>query len=613
MTSKKNAQNIYDSLKDVLDIKKKDVIAAFSEAYTFYWEKQVEIATRGEEIIEENGEKPVFVIIGRPYNIHDKGVNLGIPETIASMGYDVIPIDMLELDTKKLEDGNYFNLFWNYGQKIIAAVKRIRETKNLFPIYLSNFNCGPDSFILSYSEEEMKGKPLLILELDEHDSDGGYQTRIEAFMDVVKSYMKKGRDNKVRKEIMPDVYTADQKADLAGTIWLPPMHFTGSRVMAAAFRGHGYDARNLEFEDEETLLVGKKLLRGGECLPMTLTLGAIVKQLEKEGMKDKKHVLFMPGAEGPCRFGQYNLLERQVFHNEGYDNIDLLSPTSLNSYQGIDEELRRYLMHSMITADILLKLVTKVRPYEKVKGDANTVYEESILEMEKLLSKKGDPKKLLKTITDRFASIPRFHGNKPLVGIVGEIYVRCNSFSNGNLIDVIEENGGEAWLAPMHEWVLYTAHMQSYLTKQLGGSLFESGESLVKNLYLFKLEHDYYKAVSKLLKDRVEPEIKNVVEEGIKYLPKDFVGEAVLTVGRAIMFAKQGASMIINAAPFGCMPGTITSSIFLEVKDQYNIPILSQFYDGDLDINDKVAALLQTIGKSSGTVNGNGKELSALK
>ena len=79
----------------------------------------------------------------------------------------------------------------------------------------------------------------------------------------------------------------------------------------------------------------------------------------------------------------------------------------------------------------------------------------------------------------------------------------------------------------------------------------------------------------------------------MKYLHPEFVGEAILTVGRAVMFAKQGASMIVNVSPFGCMHGTITDSIFQEIKNTHNIPIVSQFYDGDIEINDRVANILR--------------------
>ncbi|MBN2694055.1 hypothetical protein JXR93_05290 [bacterium] len=586
------AEVLFDDLKKVLNITKKETIAAYKAARV-YWQKKFElIKLDGERELNRLTEldEPFFVFIGRPYNIFDKGINMGIPEIVAKMGYNIIPMDVLALNTEELSDGNYFNVFWSYGQKIVAALKRIKNIKNAYPIYLSNFNCGPDSFILNFAEDEFREKPLLILELDEHDNSGGYQTRIEAFIDVVSQDFKIKNRKQLEKSTLPDIYTFDKSPDLStGTLWFPQMH-PGARFFAAAFRGGGYKAEALDLEDISTLQTGKKELRGGECLPMTLTLGSILQKLEEK--KDEKHILFMPTSEGPCRLGQYNLLERIVFHQKDIKNVDILSLSSINSYQGVGEKLRRAMMHAMMTSDIMLKFVTKTRPYEINKGDAEAEYEYSSKLLERAFEKKESPKDLMKEIAKRFSKIPKRVEKRALVGIVGEIYARCNSFANGDLIKVIEDNGGEAWLAPMHEWILYTANIQSHRAKFHKFSFIESGESLIKNLYLFKTESSYYKEVKSVLHDREEPDIKQVVEEGAKYVPKDFVGEAILTIGRAIMFQKQGASMIVNVSPFGCMHGIITSSIFKEIKEKLNIPIISQFYEGELDINQRVASLL---------------------
>ena len=585
----KNSEYIYESIKSVIPLKKKEIVKAFRKAYDEFNREIAELISSGENYLKKEAEKkkPVFVLLGRPYNMYDKGINLGIPEAVASMGYSVVPMDMLDGEVKKLEKTNYFNLFWNYGQKIIAAAKRIAKTDYVFPIYLTNFNCGPDSFILSYAEDEMRGKPMLILELDEHDSDGGYRTRIEAYIDVVESYLK--NNMKADEMPLPDIFTADKQVK-KGKVWCPPMHPTGTPLFAAAFRGWGYDAEPLPPETKHEYNLGKRYTRGQECLPMTLTLGAIMNQAIKD--PDTQHVLFMPTSEGPCRFGQYNMLERIAFENAGIKNVDLLSPSSINSYQGLEESLRRYLMHTMMASDILMKLLTKTRPYEKNSGQTDDLFARSLKLLEETLEKKEDPKPVIKKITEDFYNIPKFDDKKPIVGVVGEIYARCNDYANGNVIDVIEKNGGEAWLSPMHEWILYTAWLQKYMAKQKAFKLFEAGESLVKNIYLFRTEHSYYKAASKVLHDREEPPVESVVEEGMKYVPPEFSGEAILTIGRSVMFAKEGAELVVNVSPFGCMHGTITDSIFQEVKDIYGMPILSQFYDGDIDINDKVADVL---------------------
>jgi predicted CoA-substrate-specific enzyme activase len=594
-TPREIAEAIYTALKGRMNVGKKEVLAAFEEAYDAWRVNSLRLETSGSGMLETLiGEgKPLFILVGRPYNLHDKGVNLGIPEKIAAMGYPVIPIDMLSLDTGVMSQGNYHNVFWKYGQRIVAAIRIAGQHKNVFPIYFSNFNCGPDSFLLTFAEEELKGKPMLILELDEHDSDGGYLTRIEAFIDVVEAYMQE--DAPVQADRLPDIYTASRKTNLRETctVWIPPLH-PGSRLYAASFRRFGFDSRPLEVEDKEALVLGKKYLRGGECLPMTLTLGAFLKRIKRE-QGSGRQILFMPTAEGPCRFGQYNLLERIVFNRMGLDNLDILSPSSVNSYQGLTEGLRRQLMHATAAADVLFKMLTKVRPYERNKGDADELLERSFKELEGLIERGEKPFNVIKRIASRFASIDRVKGKKPLVGVVGEIYVRCNAFANGDLIDVIEANGGEAWLSPVCEWILYTAYIQSIAAKNKQQGLLKRGGTWVNNLYLFKTEQSYYRAAAEMLHDREEPHIKEVVREGAAYLPGEFEGEAILTVGRSVLFARQGAAMVVNAAPFGCMPGTLSSSILLEIKEKFDIPFLSLFYDGDIDVNDKVASLLNTI------------------
>ncbi len=594
LSEKENATAIYEAMKENFNVSKRECIKAFSESLEYFRTIQKRMQTLGDEFLEKAAEdnKPVFVLVGRPYNIYDKGINLGIPEAIASMGYPVVPLDMLSLDVEELAETDYFNMFWRYGQRILSAIDKIRKSPNIFPIYLTNFNCGPDSFILSYAEEESEGKPMLILELDEHDSDGGYRTRIEAFVDVVGSFMKRGE--KPGKARNSKQFNAEYRADLNGKVWIPPMHYVGARLFAATFRGFGYDSGYLDFEDKESLELGKRWVRGGECLPMTLTIGAFMKKYFEE-QSDKKQILFMPTSEGPCRFGQYNLLERRIFEKAGMDRADIMSPSGVNAYQGLPEDMRRFLMHTMMSSDIMLNLLTRVRPYEKTKGDTIELFEKSIAELEELLSRKENPKAFIKSVTDKFSKIPVRREQRPLVGIVGEMYVRNNHFSNGSLIDVIEANGGEAWLTPMHEYILYTAYYQSYMTKRHGKGFFEAGESLVKNIYLYQTEKSYMKAASKVLGDRKEPDMKEIIEVGKEFFPVDFSSEAVLTAGRASIFARQGASMVVNASPFGCMPGTIASSIFLQLKERYGIPMVSMFYDGDLDVNDKVGAMIHTL------------------
>jgi predicted CoA-substrate-specific enzyme activase len=189
-----------------------------------------------EELVQQRDKdghaKPGIVFIGRPYNVHDASANLGLPRKLADKGYTVFPIDMIPFEPERIHD-QYQNVYWAYGQRILSVLEYIRKSDHLFPIYLTNFNCGPDSFLLSYAEEIMGDKPLLNLELDGHGADAGYITRIEAFLDVISGW----KDQEDKKTVHTEAKTEANLKDYR--IWIPPLHEIITSLFAAAFRGHG--------------------------------------------------------------------------------------------------------------------------------------------------------------------------------------------------------------------------------------------------------------------------------------------------------------------------------------------------------------------------------------
>ncbi len=123
-----------------------------------------------------------IVIVGRPYNIHDAGVSLSTARKLRDLyGVNVIPIDALPLAGIDVADVND-NMFWEYGRRILAAGKLVKENPNLHIIYITNFKCGPDSFVKSFLRDA-SGKPFLTLQFDGHSNDAGMMTRCEAYLD----------------------------------------------------------------------------------------------------------------------------------------------------------------------------------------------------------------------------------------------------------------------------------------------------------------------------------------------------------------------------------------------------------------------------------------------
>ncbi len=427
----------------------------------------------------------------------------------------------------------------------------------------------------------MTGKPYLIIELDEHGSETGYVTRIEAFMDIVNEGRRGRRDAAVTNAAPFSTKWRSRGRKL----WIPPMHEIAARLFAAGFRAWGFDSEALPVEDLAAFETGKRNIRGGECLPAATTIGAFINMMKETGADPSRQAIFMPTAEGPCRFGQYSVLHRSILDRLGFKETSIFAPSSVNSYMGMPQALRIYLWDLVISADMIMKAVCRVRPYEIEKGSTDRIAEKMLVNFEARAEKRED---LIPAALDAVRGIfsnPVTTERRPLVGVVGEIYVRCNPFCNNNLIRVIESYGGEAWLAPISEWVLYTSWFEKYYADLTSRNPINKALVGLKNNYLFRRERLFEEALEPLLSDRFEHHVSEVLREGEKYLPLRFEGEAILTMGRTELFLRDGADMVVNCAPFGCMPGNITSALFGPIREKYGKPVLTLFYDGESNVN----------------------------
>ena len=540
--------------------------------------------------IEASG-KPAIVLMGRPYNTLDLGANLSLPQKIADLGLTVIPMDMLPYDIRGINPA-FENMYWSYGQHILSAAEFIRHHKQLYGIYFSNFACGPDSFLLSLAEEVMGEKPFLSLELDEHGGDAGYLTRVEAFLDVIRAWEPREQPSFTVPEPKLGV-----KQMQGRKIWVPNMHPIGAELYAAALRAGGLDAESLPLETHRTFDLGRSLTRGSECLPTACTTGSFIHMMTSGKLDPAKQVLFMPGSDGPCRFGQYGLLQRLVLNRQGMGDVGFLSPSCRNAYQGLSQRMRRHFWQAILCADFLWKAACKVRPYENAPGTTDAILHDEVKRIAAFLERGVEIRNAFQEAIARIGSVATTGlGSRPLVGIVGEIYVRCNPFANDDVTRAIERLGGEAWLAPISEWVLYTAAFQQWSgRKRHSLNVLPLLDAYLKNKFLTHFEHEFQELAMPLLADRREPSIQETIAEGRRLLPMHFAGEAIITLGRAVLFARQNASLVVNVAPFGCMPGTITSALCREIQAETRVPMVSLFYDGEPGINQRLEVFLTAL------------------
>jgi predicted nucleotide-binding protein (sugar kinase/HSP70/actin superfamily) len=158
--------------------------AALEAAYAAQAEFTASLQAAGRaacRTLEETGE-PAVLLVGRPYNLYDRNGNCDIPRKLRDLyGVNVLPLDFLPLDEVP-PDELHPNMYWNSGRRILAAGRFARNHPGTHVIYITNFKCGPDSFIKHYLREAA-GAPFLVLQFDGHGNDAGYLTRCEAYLD----------------------------------------------------------------------------------------------------------------------------------------------------------------------------------------------------------------------------------------------------------------------------------------------------------------------------------------------------------------------------------------------------------------------------------------------
>ncbi len=584
-----NVKELHTALKP-FGIRKGRVARAWKEglrALEAYREACRREGSRILEEIEQTGEKAV-VVVGRYYNLFDGGVNLEIPRKVSELGYRVIPYEFLPFSEEDL-DPFFQNMFWYYGQRILNTARFVRENRNLFLLYLTNFSCGPDSFILTYVDEIMGSKPSLTLELDEHSADTGYGTRLEAFSDLMAEYGEAPREE-------TRLYVKQAPGDLRDKrVLIVPMHIGVVPMFAAAFEKHGYETLMLPEITPEQFELGRKHTRGSECLPAHVTTGSLLNALEEYNLKPEETALFMPTSDGPCRFGQYASLHRIVLNKLGYEDLTIVSPSAQNAYMGLPDELRKDLWKAILVGDLLLKFYCRIAPFERTAGETRQAFDSIVGDSARSFRDGASFTSVLRDAAAGFSRIERMEVSRPLIGIVGEIFVRCNPFSCDRVVDRIIEAGAEPWLAPMSEWILFTSFIHRYEARKTK-DLVEMIKSYLGNSFLSRLEHQAYEAAGELLDSRHEPPMADMVERGQEYLPVEFNAEAILSAGRASLFIdRDGADMIVNVSPFTCMPGTITGAIFRQMSNRKGTPIVNMYYDGTVGVNERISTFLRNL------------------
>ncbi|MBS4880743.1 acyl-CoA dehydratase activase [Olsenella sp. HMSC062G07] len=283
----------------------------------------------GQRLLDSLGpEERVLVMVTRNYGISDAVLNAGIPDALIDRGQRVITISHLHAHSFGLEE-DYPNVYWPFGQHILAAAKLIRRDPRLFAIYLTNHGCGPDTMLSHLFAEEMGQKPYLQIEVDEHFSKVGVVTRIEAFLNSLDHH--EAVDESGLPMVVGAVSQNESRLDGSLPVAMPDLGLP-ARAVAALLRRRGMRVQAVPVTDH-AIARGKALSTTKEYLSFSAELGVALEAADmavagrgaNEGC-GRGIQLLLPSGEGADADGQYDRVILSELRTRGLDAIEVVSP-----------------------------------------------------------------------------------------------------------------------------------------------------------------------------------------------------------------------------------------------------------------------------------------------
>lgn len=538
--------------------------------------------------LKANPDIYAIVLVGRPYNTFTGFANKGIPQKFASRGVYVIPYEYLNFNFYSLDESQ----FWEAGKKILKAAKAIADNDQLFPVYVTNFSCGPDSMLIPQFRKILGNKPSLTLELDQHTADAGINTRIDAFLDIVENYRALGSKLVSSKDIFKiaeiDISRGEgvfitsegERIQLKSKeidILIPSMGDLAAPLFAATLRSLGFNAKPLPESNPEILKLARSVSTGKECLPLLLLIGHLLHYLENDWDGKRKIAFFVVQGAGNCRLGQYPVFIRNLLREKKIKNVATLVLMNEDGFAGLGSDFALRGIQSIITSDVLDDIRSGIMAMAVNPDEGMQTFEQ---EYEKLLKvfEKG-PKKIYSALR-RFAkririAVPSAYPieEAKYIALCGEIYVRRDHFAHRYLNKYFAKKGFILKDAYISEWIFYVDYLLKLKLLEPDTLLKKKIERWIRVLFMRIAEHRIKKILSKSGYYKYSKTLIGPILNHSKHLiPLEYKGEPGLTLGIALKDILEKYCGVINIGPFGCMPTRLAEAVSKpEMKVKYKI------------------------------------------
>ncbi|KFI45727.1 CoA-substrate-specific enzyme activase, putative [Bifidobacterium bohemicum] len=362
------------------------------------------------------------------------------------------------------------------------------------------------------------------------------------------------------------------------TIVAPQMSPVHMSLVESVIRSGGYKFDDLKVASKQDVETGLKYVNNDACYPAIMVVGQLVDSIIEGKYDPDKVCLAITQTGGMCRATNYYGLIRKALVDAGYPQV----PVIALSTQGIEDNpgfqvtipLLWRAVKALVIGDLLMKCHYRVRPYEKEKGSANALYRMWDQIVRETIEHHGYSKtakdrigkgylpyqKLLNEIVRSFDALPLKHiPRKPRVGVVGEILVKYHPDANNHLVDVIEEQGCEAVVPGIMEFMTTNPYITDWKERNLGMGGNQKAYALMR-WGLDRIQNPVRRAIDlahgKFSQDTPMPELvemaSTVTSIGVQ------AGEGWLLTGEILELIKSGCPNVVCAQPFACLPNHVT-------------------------------------------------------
>ncbi len=580
--------NIYQYLKEY-GITKQEVKKAINAGFKAQKKSQILQQELAREVIDTavKENKPLIVVLGRPYHM-DPLINNGIMDMIYDLGaYAISENAIPELYRMSLK-GILPLTQWSYHNRLYLAAKWVAQHpyKKIAVIQLNSFGCGPDAVVVDEVKTilESRGRIYTSIKIDEMSNQGAAKIRIRSILEALNQ--NKHFAYKPRQYIKPF-----NKKDKQKTLLVPYFSKFYSDFIEIVFKHLGYRIKTLTKQSKEAVEEGLKYVNNDMCYPAIVVIGDIIKAFKDKIVNPEKTVVALSQTGGQCRASNYVPILKKALIDAGYTKTPVVSLSTDSFSEGFTFNPIKLLKYSVIlfaAGDAILRMKLKTKPYEINTGETNRLVNELIKEAKEIFGMKKPNKELLvqfvRHAINRFNRIEVNYNPQTVkkVGIVGEIYLKSNCFSNNYIVNWLEDHHYEVVMPTFLKFFEYGFYSQLH-NKNNKINIWKT-KLITGAITHYTIDH-YRNIVERELKNfkRYEKEIplSDMVKNNHLPLPLYIqFGEGWLLSAEITEMINQNIKDIISLQPFGCISNHIVAKgIYRYLRDKYNANLLLLDYE----------------------------------